>query len=622
MGNIMNLVKLRNKPSRNGFDLSFKRNFTAKCGELLPIMCKEVIPGDKVQIDLSAFTRTQPVNTAAFARIREYYDFFFVPFNQLWNRANTVLSQMDYNQLKASALVNPAGGNVFSGEMPYLTTNQIADYIHSMKSKGTGTTDNIYLNYFGYHRATASCKLLEYLNYGNYIASLADENPTYRYNLDVNVFGLLAYQKIYSDFFRDEQWEKPNPSTFNVDYMSGADSMQVQIPTYSTTNGFYSDYNFFDLRYCNWPKDLYHGLLPQAQYGDTTVIPFFGTGGSTDLPVDANATGAYPNFKLNNTGSVKRMVSSGTDVTLSPPSSGDLSQPLTWASPNLKATLTSTQLANLSSELTILALRQYEFLQKWKEIVQSAKQDYKSQTEAIWGVHVDSHLSDKCTYLGGINSSLDINEVVNTNITSDNAADIAGKGVGVSNGKITFDSDGQFGYIMCIYHAMPIVDYTVDYIDPQYLRVNAEDFANPVFDRVGMQAVNSASILQGVIGSLPTAPANLGYAPRYVDYKTSIDTSVGAFKDSLQAWVVSYNAEDILASLVTSMAGPGDTGIPAPGDVDNVLMSYSYFKVNPNLLDPIFAVSVGDGVDTDQLLCSSFFDIKAVRNLDTNGLPY
>ena len=50
MANIMEMKSIRNKPSRNGFDLSFKRNFTAKTGELLPIMCKEVIPGDKFTI--------------------------------------------------------------------------------------------------------------------------------------------------------------------------------------------------------------------------------------------------------------------------------------------------------------------------------------------------------------------------------------------------------------------------------------------------------------------------------------------------------------------------------------------------------------------------------------------
>ena len=95
MANVMNMKQVKNNVSRDGFDLSKKVNFTAKAGELLPVYCKEVIPGDKVTIDLSSFTRTMPVNTAAFARIREYYDFFFVPFSHLWNRANTVLSQMN-----------------------------------------------------------------------------------------------------------------------------------------------------------------------------------------------------------------------------------------------------------------------------------------------------------------------------------------------------------------------------------------------------------------------------------------------------------------------------------------------------------------------------------------------
>ena len=39
--------------------------------------------------------------------------------------------------------------------------------------------------------------------------------------------------------------------------------------TYSTE--FYQNYNFFDLRYCNWQKDLFHGVLPHQQYGETAV---------------------------------------------------------------------------------------------------------------------------------------------------------------------------------------------------------------------------------------------------------------------------------------------------------------------------------------------------------------
>lgn len=75
MVNIMNMLRLKNNVSRNGFDLSGKRNFTAKVGELLPVINFESIPGDKWQVNLRELHRTQPLNTAAFARIQYYYDF-------------------------------------------------------------------------------------------------------------------------------------------------------------------------------------------------------------------------------------------------------------------------------------------------------------------------------------------------------------------------------------------------------------------------------------------------------------------------------------------------------------------------------------------------------------------
>ena len=154
----MSLKSIRNKPSRNGFDLSFKKNFTAKAGELLPVMVKEVLPGDTFKINLKAFTRTQPVNTAAFARIREYYDFFFVPYNLLWNKSNTVLTQMLDNPQHAVS-IDPSQNFVLNGEMPYVSSSEIADYINSLKNSPTFV--DYRSNYFGYDRATCSVKLLD-----------------------------------------------------------------------------------------------------------------------------------------------------------------------------------------------------------------------------------------------------------------------------------------------------------------------------------------------------------------------------------------------------------------------------------------------------------------------------
>nr|DAG79661.1 MAG TPA: Major capsid protein [Microviridae sp.] len=577
MANIMSIKSIRNKPSRNGFDLSFKKNFTAKAGELLPVMVKEVLPADTFKINLKAFTRTQPVNTAAFARIREYYDFFFVPYDLLWNKSNTVLTQM-YDNPQHAVSLDPTQNFVLNGEMPYTTVQSIADYIYSIENNNSSYKSN----YFGYSRASGSVKLLEYLGYGNfepYLASSWSAAPLMA-DLTQNLFGLLAYQKIYSDFYRDSQWERISPSTFNVDYMDGNN---MYVTNFFNNIPFIQNYNFFDLRYCNWQKDLFHGVLPHQQYGETAVAS-----------ITPNVTGklTLSNFSTVGTSSV---TASGT------------------ATKNLPA-------FDTVGDLSILVLRQAEFLQKWKEITQSGNKDYKDQLEKHWGVSVGDGFSELCTYLGGVSSSIDINEVVNTNITGSAAADIAGKGVGVANGEINFNSNGRYGLIMCIYHCLPLLDYTTDMLDPAFLKVNATDYAIPEFDRVGMQSMPLVQLMNPLRSMADASGLVLGYVPRYVDYKTSVDQSVGGFKRTLNSWVVSYGNESVVNQVsLPNDAPPVEPSEPVPSLAP---MNFTFFKVNPNCLDPIFAVTANSSIGTDQFLCSSFFDVKVVRNLDTDGLPY
>ncbi len=577
MANIMSMKSIRNKPSRNGFDLSLKKNFTAKAGELLPVMVKEVLPGDSFKINLKSFTRTQPVNTAAFARIREYYDFFFVPYDLLWNKANTVLTQM-YDNPQHAVSLDPTQNFVLNGEMPYTACSEIATYINLLS---TGSTFSDYKsNYFGYDRATCSVKLLEYLGYGNYESFLTnswDSSPLMA-NLNHNIFGLLAYQKIYSDFYRDSQWERISPSTFNVDYMNGS-----QMLVNFASEPFFKNYNFFDLRYCNWQKDLFHGVLPHQQYGDTAVAS-----------ITPNVTG-------------KLTLSNFSTVGTSPTTASGT------ATKNLPA-------FDTVGDLSILVLRQAEFLQKWKEITQSGNKDYKDQLEKHWGVSVGDGFSELCTYLGGVSSSIDINEVVNTNITGSAAADIAGKGVGVANGEINFNSNGRYGLIMCIYHCLPLLDYTTDMLDPAFLKVNATDYAIPEFDRVGMQSMPLVQLMNPLQSFANASGLVLGYVPRYIDYKTSVDQSVGGFKRTLNSWVISYGNTSVKNQVtLPDDAPPVEPSEPVPSVAP---MNFTFFKVNPNCLNPIFAVEANSDMSTDQFLCSSFFDVKAVRNLDTDGLPY
>ena len=126
------------------------------------------------------------------------------------------------------------------------------------------------------------------------------------------------------------------------------------------------------------------------------------------------------------------------------------------------------------------------FYRSGKRLLSHDNKGYKDQLEKHWGVSVGDGFSELCTYLGGVSSSIDINEVVNTNITGSAAADIAGKGVGVANGEINFNSKDRYGLIMCIYHCLPLLDYTTDMLDSAFLKVNSTDYAIPEFDRVGM----------------------------------------------------------------------------------------------------------------------------------------
>ena len=126
-------------------------------------------------------------------------------------------------------------------------------------------------------------------------------------------------------------------------------------------------------------------------------------------------------------------------------------------------------LSTLQSQFTVLALRQAEALQRWREISQSGDSDYREQIRKHFGVNLPQALFNMCTYIGGISRNLDISEVVNNNLAAEgDTAVIAGKGVGAGNGSFTYTTD-EHCVVMCIYHAVPLLDYTITGQDGQLL---------------------------------------------------------------------------------------------------------------------------------------------------------
>lgn len=607
MGNIMNLTAVRNKPSRNGFDLSQKINFTAKVGELMPVWWTPVLPTDSFRVKVNNFIRTQSLNSAAFARMRGYFDFYFVPYSQMWQHFNTSVTQMNTNLQYASGPVI-SDNKALSGQLPYFTCEQVAKYIISLGDKK---------NPFGFFRSTMTCRLLEYLGYGNF--SPYDPNGSLKWtwskcpmfnNLVLSPFPLMAYQKIYADYNRYTQWERTNPSTFNMNYITGNGDLNLDL----MVSGFTDTFNFLDLRYSNWQKDLFHGVLPVAQYGDAEVVPVTAVandfnilpdgvlqlttpnGVTTEIPVGSNLQAGY------NTG---KEFSAMAPLTGSPGSYSDLVY---------RRGLKLDGSASVSAGLSILALRRAEASQKWKEVSLASEEDYPAQIGAHWGEKPSDFLSGMCRYLGGIASNLDINTITNTNLADDNAALQRATGTFNVAGGIKFDSAGQYGIIMCVFRALPILDYTTSGVYFGCTLTDVTDFPIPEFDRVGMESVPVCRALNPALqnpSSPPIKPdAYLGYAPRYIDWKTAIDVSRGEFTNTLESFVMKFNDDDLFAA--DSVDYPDNPNVEADS------IKAGFFKVNPHIVDTLFAV---DADKADHLLCSTFFDVKVVRSLDTNGLP-
>lgn len=608
MGNIMNLTAVRNKPSRNGFDLSQKINFTAKVGELMPVWWTPVLPVDSLRVKVNNFIRTQSLNSAAFARMRGYFDFYFVPFSQMWQHFNTAVTQMNTNLQYASGPVI-SDNKALSGQLPYFTCEQVAKYIISLGQKK---------NAFGFFRSTMTCRLLEYLGYGNFYPY--DPNGSQKWtweehpmlnNLALSPFPLMAYQKIYADYNRYTQWERTNPSTFNMNYITGNGDLNLDL----MVSGFTDTFNFLDLRYSNWQKDLFHGVLPVAQYGEAEVVPVTAVANDFNILSD----GA---FQFTSSNGVTTEIADGTNLQSGYNNGKEFNVKATLSgSPGSYADLVYRRglkldgSASVSAGLSILALRRAEASQKWKEVSLASEEDYPAQIGAHWGEKPSDFLSGMCRYLGGITSNLDINTITNTNLADDNAALQRATGTFNAAGGIKFDSAGQYGIVMCVFRALPILDYTTTGVHFGCTLTDVTDFPIPEFDRIGMESVPVCRALNPALENKLSPPikadAYFGYAPRYIDWKTAIDVSRGEFTNTLESFVMKFNDDDLFAA--------DSVEYPDNPNVESDSVKAGFFKVNPHTVDTLFAV---DADVADHLLCSTYFDVKVVRSLDTNGLPY
>lgn len=83
------------------FDLSRRDVFSVKSGVLNVNFVQDVIPESKYEVNHAQITRVDPVQTAPFARMSENYEYYFVPYSQLWHDFEKMYYERGDNQRNA-----------------------------------------------------------------------------------------------------------------------------------------------------------------------------------------------------------------------------------------------------------------------------------------------------------------------------------------------------------------------------------------------------------------------------------------------------------------------------------------------------------------------------------------
>ena len=540
---------------RNAFDLSFTSKFTASVGMLLPCFCKEVNPNEHFRINPEMFLRTVPMNSAAYVRLKQYCEFYFVPTRLLWR---------SFPQFIAGTS-NQFSQGIFDGsKFPSVPSVNFGDLM-TFISGTTSLPDSA-----GYNFKNGAVRLLDLLGYGvnvSNVDSLVAANKAKKFAFDVSPFRFFAYQKIYSDYYRNPQYESINLNAWNIDNINPASSTVPKVSPLSASMLY--------LRYRDWKKDYFNAVSPSFQGSD-----FMGREMSAIT------------FPYNPSSDTHAFLPS-TDA-----SSGNFMGRVVNSS--------STGFNNL----TVANLRSAYALDKLYRLMISAKDgSYSEQMKVRFGV--ESPDDDwKSKFIGAIDAPVTIGDVTTTSDTyneADNSGAIPGtlygNGWSQSKGIIDFTAK-EHGIIMGIFSILPECDYQSDQIDAFNTKLKREDFFVPEFADLGKQPT---PIYQFKFTGTTDMSKVLGWNLRYSEYKTSLDMVHGVFNSDDKFQNQSYNA----------WVAPRNQSLAQYTNGATV----SFFKALPSVLNQVMVQQYDGTEQTDQFLVNASFNVQAIRPMSIYGEP-
>ena len=513
-----------NRVKKNVFNLSHDRKFSCDFGELIPIMVMDVVPGDSVQIKPSAHIKFAPLITPVMSNFNQTLHYFFVPNRITWPDFEKFIT----------------GGEDGLDETVWANT----DYNPAIFQAGT---------------------LPDYLGLPIATDTVNGAGEAIR----VSTLPFAAYNKIYNDYYRDENLIQPIPDQVPSGEMSIGDFM-----------------NFSRLKNRAWRKDYLTSALPWTQKGPESLLPL---GGEADIVYRSQTNPAVkawiagqsptaPTLSDNiSTGANANEVNSATDG------------PLAFDISDSHYTDLST-----ATQVSINDLRRAFALQSWLEKNARGGSRYNEFVQVHFGTFTGDARVDRAEYIGGVKTPIKISEVLQTSMAPNQTTpqgNMAGHGVSVGSGQSFRYNVKEHGYIIGIMSVLPEAAYQQG-IPRHYLRNDKFEYYFPSFAHIGEQAISNTEL--AISGNSSWNKGTFGYTPRYSEYKFMQSTVHGDFKTNLDYWHAGrkFGNEPLLNEAFVTMSA-----------VDT---------------KRIFAVENGD---VDKLWCHVYNDVMAARPMPIYGTP-
>ena len=489
MANIFNSIRMK-RPRRNAFNLSYESKLTLNMGELVPIMCMPVVPGDKFRVNTESLVRLAPLVAPMMHRVNVFTHYFFVPNRLVWNDWETFITQGIDGEQKP----------VF----PKFDLNMLS---YSMLLKDGMFRDGSLWDYLG-------------LPSIGKIGTVADDKASPnsvnvpQIGFTVSALPFRAYQLIYNEYYRDQNLT--DPISFSLD------SGEILVADLR---------NLLTLRRRAWEKDYFTSALPWLQRGPEVTVP---VGGDQFSTVTLDRT-AGNQMVLNNNGKAAdgelfAPGTAGVTGTLGWKNESGSSSGPAWLDPNGTLKVDTSQLG-----VNINDLRTSNALQRWFERNARGGSRYIEQILSHFGVRSSDARLQRPQFLGGGRMPISVSEVLQTSSTDETSpqANMAGHGIsaGVNNGfKHYFE---EHGYIIGIMSITPRSGYQQG-VPRDFTKFDNMDFYFPEFAHLSEQEIKNKEIY--LSDDANYNEGTFGYTPRYAEYKYKASESHGDFRGNLAYW--------------------------------------------------------------------------------------